>query len=57
MSEQTEPVQRGKSKIKPLFDEWLTLMEKAYDILTFAEFRKLEDKIKDEIRAHHRRQS
>jgi len=41
-----------KSPVNLLFEEWLTLMEKAYDELSFYEFRELEDKIKHEIYFH-----
>lgn len=44
-----------KSQVAPLFDEWLTLMEKAHELLTKEEFRKLEDQIKTEIAFHRKR--
>jgi hypothetical protein len=43
-----------KSLVNLLFDEWLTLMEKAYEVLSKEGFRLLEDKIKGEI-AYSRR--
>jgi len=47
----------AKSLVGPLFNEWLTLMEKAYDTLNYHEFRELENKIKNEISFHRRRKN
>ena len=38
-----------KSPVKILFEEWLTLMEGAYETLSKDEFLQLEEKIKHEI--------
>ncbi len=46
----------AKSQVTHLFDQWLTLMEKANESLSKEEFRELEERIKYEIRWHrHRR--
>jgi hypothetical protein len=47
-------VENMKSQITPLFNEWLTLMEKAYEQLSKDDFLKLEDKIKEEIAFHRK---
>lgn len=44
-----------KSQVIPMFNEWLTLMERAYEILNKKEFRELENKIKAEIAYHRKR--
>ncbi len=41
-----------KSPVKILFEEWLTLMEGAYETLSKDEFLQLEEKIKHEISYH-----
>jgi hypothetical protein len=38
-----------KSQVVPLFNEWLDLMVKAFERLSLAEFKELEDKIISEI--------
>ena len=43
-----------KSQVPVLFDEWLTLMEKAYENLSKEEFSELEDKIRNEIAVSRR---
>lgn len=45
-----------KSPVKILFEEWLTLMEGAYEELSKEQFYELEEKIKHEI-AFHRQTS
>jgi hypothetical protein len=44
-----------KSQIIPIFNEWLTLMERAFNDLSKVEFRQLEDKIRNEIAFHRKR--
>lgn len=46
-----------KSQCQPLFDEWLTLMEKAFELLSREEFSRLEDKIRNEITVSRRNRS
>lgn len=43
-----------KSQVPVLFDEWLTLMERAFEILNLDEFEQLEHKIEDEITRRRR---
>lgn len=42
-------------KSPAFFNEWLTLMEQAYETLSKEDFRKLEDKIIAEIDFHRKR--
>lgn len=45
-----------KSQVPVIFNDWLTLMESAYETLTKEQFYELEEKIKHEI-SHHRETS
>lgn len=43
-----------KSQVQPIFDQWLTLMEGAFEALSAEEFSQLEDKIRNEITTSRR---
>lgn len=46
-----------KSQVPVYFNDWLTLMEGAFERLTKKEFKELEDRIKKEIAFHRRRKN
>lgn len=43
-----------KSQVPVFFDEWLTLMERAFETLSLKEFEELENRIKTEIAARRK---
>lgn len=57
MTKPAMPAAPGKSQIDHFFNQWLTLMEEAFEKLTAPQFRILETRIMREIRFHRKPRS